>query len=149
MPDYPTTQESIRPDQIGINPLTAYRVLAGTILIVTGVVLGLYVAMTVFGLIKGDEPPGIVRQFADSLDEKVAEEVAANGVQPLDLSSDVKRLVLYVVAFLLLVLPFGIAKTLITSGTSLMSGEAAAVLKQIAEQLKKNGTRGAGWEWSG
>ncbi len=137
MPEYPTTHESMRPDQIGSNPLAAYRALAGTILIATGVVLGIYVAMTVFGLITGDDPPGIVRQFAESLDEKVAEEVAANGVQPLDLSSDVKRLVLYGVAFLLLVLPCGIAKTLITSGTSLMSGEAAAALKQIAEQLKK------------
>ena len=137
MPDYPTTQESIRPDQIGINPLTAYRVLAGTILIVTGVVLGLYVAMTVFGLIKGDEPPGIVRQFAESLDEKVAEEVAAHGVQSLDLSSDVKRIVLYGVAFLLLLLPCGIAQTLIKSGTSLMCGEWAAAFKQIVERLKK------------
>lgn len=137
MPDYPTTHESIRPDQIGSNPLAAYRALAGTILIVTGVVLGLYVAMTVFGLIKGDEPPGIARQFAQSLDEKVAEEVAANGVQPMDLSSDVKRIVLYGVAFLLLVLPFGTAKTLSTSGTNLMNGDAAATLKQIAEQLKK------------
>ena len=137
MTDYPTTPESLRPDQIGINPLAAYRALAGTILIVTGVVLGVYVAMTVFGLIKGDEPPGIVRQFADSLDEEIAEEVAANGVQPLDLSSDVKRIVLYGIAFLLLVLPFGIAKTLITSGASLMSGEAAAALKQIAKQLKQ------------
>ena len=137
MPDYPTEHESIRPDQIGTNPLAAYRALAGTILVVTGVVLGLYVAMTVFGLIKGDEPPGIVRQFADSLDEEVAEEVAANGAQPLDLSSDVKRIALYGLALLLLALPFGIAKTLITSGTSLMSGEAAAALKQIAKQLKK------------
>lgn len=137
MHDYPTTHESIRPDQIGSNPLAVYRALAGTVLVMTGVILGIYVAMTVFGLIAGDDPPGIVRQFSESLDEKVAEEVAANGGQSLDLSSDVKRLVLYGVTFLLLVLPCGIAKTLITSGTNLMSGEAAAAFKQIVEQLKK------------
>jgi hypothetical protein len=137
MPDYPAPHESVGQEHSGINLLAAYRAFAGTILIVIGVVMGLYAAMTVFSLINGEEPPGIVLQFADSLNERVADEAAANGVQPLELSTDVKRLVLYGISFLLLVLPFSIAKILITSGTSLMRGEAAAALKQLAEQLKK------------
>ena len=61
------------------------RQLAGLILLIIGVSLGVYVAFAAFGIINGEERPGLVSQFADPLGDRMLDsDVAAEVLEKLD-----------------------------------------------------------------
>lgn len=135
MPEYGAPHESLNSDQQGSNLFSIYKTFAGTVLIVIGVVLGLYVAIAAFNMIDGDDPPGIVNRFAEPAAEDVVEKAEEQTGQQFDLSSDLKCIAVYVLAFLILILPATIATTLISTGAKLLRGEATEALNLLAERL--------------
>lgn len=138
MPEYGAPHESLHIDQQGSNLFSIYKAFAGTVLIVIGVVLGLYVAIAAFNIIDGDDPPGIVNRFAVPAAENTVEKAKEQTGPQFDLSPDLKRIAVYVLAFLILILPATVATTLISTGAKLLRGEATEALNLLAERLKRS-----------
>jgi len=137
MSEYGMPHESQSEIQQPNQLLTMYKAFVGTVLVAIGLILGLYVAITVFKIINGSVPPGIITQFAEPAADQLIENAQENLRQAFDLSPDVKRVILYSLTFLFLVLPVAIATSLISAGAKLMHSDAAEALKIIAEKLKK------------
>lgn len=137
MSEFNAPQELPASDQRGPNLLAVYRAFAGSVIIAIGVVLGLYVAFSAFSLIGGKEPPGIAARIAKSVRVEVAENVRANGARPVELSPALKQMIVYGLAFFLLILPTVIAKVFLSSGAQLMGSDSVEAIKKLAEQLKR------------
>ena len=132
-------------DNINVNFAATFRMMAGILLLVVGILLGLYLANTALGLIFAKEPPAIVTRVTQPLMNHtenavniVANEVANNAnraAQPVELSLGIKQLVVYFIVFLLMVIPASIATNLIRGGVKLMRSEESEALEKIAERL--------------
>ena len=131
-------------DNINVNFAATFRMMTGILLLVVGILLGLYLANTALGLIFAKEPPAIVTRVTQPLMNHtenavniVANEVAnnANRAQLVELSLGIKQLVVYFIVFLLMVIPASIATNLIRGGVKLMRSEESEALEKIAERL--------------
>ena len=138
MPDYGMPHESQRGDESPFQMLKVLKTFVGTGMIVIGLIVALYVAISVFQIIKGDDPPAIINRFAEPATEEMVANAEASALQAFDLSPDVKQIVLYAMTFLFMVLPVAIATSLISAGAKLMHGDSVEALTQLAEKLKKS-----------
>ena len=130
----PATESSV-----GILPL--YKTLAGTLLLTIGVILGIYVAITAFGLIRGQEPPGLVKQFAAQANAFPIAAPDGNGQPTFRVPPDVMRAFIYLLTCLLLSLPALIASAFVNAGTRLMQDDTAQLLQKLTQKIGELPTR--------
>lgn len=119
------------------NVMTLFKSGVGTLLILAGVSLGFYVASTVFKLLDGQEPPGLVANFPKGqLAGQV--EVPEKGPVKFDFSPDVVKPGLYFLSFLLLTIPSAFALGMLKVGASLFDFESVKVMRELLAQLRKH-----------
>ena len=119
--------------------LPLYQTAAGTVLLVIGVILGIYVSVTAFGLIRGQQPPGLVRQFTAQAAAQSA--TLPDGATTLQLPPGTMQACIYLLTFLLLGLPTLIAAACLRAGARLMHGDTAEALQKLAERLGDRSSR--------
>lgn len=129
--------ESVRGSD-GANLLDIFKLMVGTLLIVVGAGLGIYLAESVFQVVFGDEPPAMIERVAELAVEKVKAEAPNANAQQIELAPDLMQTILYGLTFFLLLLPMIVATTLISSGVKLMRGQANEVIAMLAEKLTKS-----------
>ena len=82
-----------------------FRYTIGSVLLVIGVALVLYVVLAVGNMINSDDPPKIIGQISSQVDQKIGKEVKKNPiadnvqVQQFDLAPDLKQAIYYCVVF--------------------------------------------------
>lgn len=122
----------------GLNAVTIYKLMAGTLLIVGGVALGIYVANMTIELIYGEQAPPLVTRIQELAAEKAAAEVAKQDIPEIKLAPDLMEAVLYGLTFLFLTIPIMVASMLMKAGINLMQGEANEAIAMLAAQLKRS-----------
>ncbi|WDI44493.1 hypothetical protein [Bremerella sp. P1] len=122
----------------GLNAVTIYKLLAGTILIVMAVGLGIYVANATLEVIYGEVPPPLIARIQDIAAERAAAEAANQNVPEIKLAPDLVQALLYALTFFLLTIPIMVASMLMGAGVKLMQGEANEAIAMLAERLKKS-----------
>lgn len=122
----------------GLNAVTIYKLLAGTILIVMAVGLGIYVANATLEVIYGELPPPLIARIQDIAAERAAAEAANQNVPEIKLAPDLVQALLYALTFFLLTIPIMVASMLMGAGVKLMQGEANEAIAMLAERLKKS-----------
>ncbi|MGB7345879.1 MAG: hypothetical protein WBD20_16805 [Pirellulaceae bacterium] len=132
------THAALESPESGPDLMAGFRAIAGATLAAIGVVLGLYIVTVVIGLVNAGKPLKLIDAIVMPAAEQAIEAAEAKGGKGQvthDISDDLKRMIVMgIVAFLMLI-PTIIATTLITSGVSLMQGDAAKALKQIAAKI--------------
>ena len=114
-----------------------FKVYTGLGLLGIGIYLGLTVAYTAFNLVKGEGPPGILARFAEPVVEQAIE--VADGqelAQPFSVSPQVTSLAVYVICFLMLLIPMAVATGLIRAGAQLMHGDDIQRLMKLVGQIR-------------
>ena len=124
----PATESSV-----GI--LSLYKALAGTLLLTIGVILGIYVAVTAFGLIQGQDPPGLVQQFAAQAGPLPIAVPAGDGQPTFQIPPEVMRACIYLLTCLLLSLPTLLASAFVNAGARLMHGDTAELLQKLTQKI--------------
>lgn len=122
----------------GASLLDIFKLMVGTLLIVVGAGLGIYLAESVFQVVFGDEPPAMIERVAELAVKKVKAEAPNANAQQIELAPDLMQTILYGLTFFLLLLPMIVATTLISSGVKLMRGQANEVIAMLAEKLTKS-----------
>ncbi|QDT10903.1 hypothetical protein [Planctomycetes bacterium K23_9] len=129
---------ALEPPESGPDFVAGFRLIGGSVLVLIGVVLALYIVTVVMGLIAADRPLELIDKIVVPAAERAIEHAEAKGDNAKnihDVSDDLKRMiVLGIIAFLMLI-PTIIATNLIHSGVNLMQGDAAKSLKQIAAKI--------------
>ncbi|MBA2117518.1 hypothetical protein [Bremerella alba] len=139
MRDDPFRHDALKSSE-GLSAVTIYKLMAGTLLIVLGVALGIYVANATLELIYGQEAPPLIARIQDIAEEKAAAEVANQDVPVIKLAPDLMQAILYGLTFFLLIIPISVASMLVGAGVKLMQGEANEAIAMLAERLKKSET---------
>jgi hypothetical protein len=103
----------------------------------TGVSLGIYVAMTAFGMIAGENPPKLVTHFAGEQVKGTVELPDNKGPMQIEVSPNILQMALYFLSFLLLTIPSAIATGIVRAGVGLMDSESVTVMKQLLEKLRR------------
>lgn len=116
--------------------LALLKTVVGILLVVAGVSLGLYVAVTVIGLVQGGEPPRLVAHFAEDSVEGNVELPGNNGPVKFEFSPNVLQAATYVLTFLFLTIPTSIAGGLLKGGVGLLDSDSSKVLKQLVDSLR-------------
>jgi len=122
----------------GLNAVTIYKLLAGTLLVILGVALGIYVANTTLELIYAEVPPSMIARVQEIAAEKAAAEAANQNVPEIKLAPELMEALLYGLTFFFLLIPIMVASMLIHGGIKLMQGEANEAIAMLAERLKKS-----------
>ncbi|QDU78273.1 hypothetical protein Pan97_53580 [Bremerella volcania] len=122
----------------GINAVTVYKLMAGTLLVLLAVALGIYVANATLELIYGEVPPPLIARIQDVAAEKAAAEAANQNVPEIKLAPDLMQAILYALTFFLLTIPIMVASMIMAAGIKLMQGEANEAIAMLAERLKKS-----------
>jgi len=121
----------------GPSAVTLYKLMAGTLLVLLGVALGIYVANATLGVIFGQEAPPLIARVQDLAKEKAAAEAANQNLPEIKLAPDLTQAILYALTFFLLTIPIMVASMLVGAGVKLMQGEANEAIAMLAERLKK------------
>ncbi|MEW4563841.1 hypothetical protein AB1K70_15005 [Bremerella sp. JC770] len=121
----------------GLNAVTIYKLLAGTLLVILGVALGIYVANATLELIYAEVPPAMIARVQEIAAEKAAAEAANQNVPEIKLAPELMEALLYGLTFFFLLIPIMVASMLVHGGIKLMQGEANEVIAMLAERLKK------------
>ena len=137
MSNDPFRHEAVRSSD-GLSAVTIFKLLAGSLLVILGVALGIYVANIAIELIYSKEPAPLIEQITDMAAEKVAAEAANQNVQEIKLAPDLLKTVLLALTFFLLIIPTTVASMLLSAGVKLMQGEANEAIAMLAERLKKS-----------
>lgn len=137
MRDDPFRHDALKSSE-GLGAVTIYKLMVGTLLILAGVALGIYVANSTLELIYGDAPPPLIARIQDIAAEKAAAEAANQNVPVIKLAPDLMQAILYALTFFFLTIPIMVASMLIGAGVKLMQGEANEAIAMLAERLKKS-----------
>ena len=114
-----------------------FKLMVGTLLLLMGVALGLYVANVAFEVIYSETPVPLIERISALAEEKIAAEAANPNVPNIKLPPELLRTVLYGLTFLMLTIPVMIASMLLATGAKLMQGEMNEAITMLAERLKK------------
>ncbi|PQO31113.1 hypothetical protein C5Y96_12205 [Blastopirellula marina] len=136
MRDEPFRHDALKSSE-GLSAVTIYKLMVGTLLIVAGVALGIYVANATLELIYGEVPPPLIARIQDIAAEKAAAEAANQNVPEIKLAPDLMQAILYALTFFFLTIPIMVASMLMGAGVKLMQGEANEAIAMLAERLKK------------
>ncbi|PQO46265.1 hypothetical protein [Blastopirellula marina] len=121
----------------GPSAVAIFKLMLGTLLIVAGAALGVYLAEAAMRVVFGDEPPPMMQHISELTIEKAKAEVPNPNIQTLRLAPDVMQTIQYGLTFFLLLIPMIIATSLISAGVKLMRGEASEVVAMLAAKLSK------------
>lgn len=129
-----------RSDFDGPSLLVLFRTGLGTLLILGGLGIGLYLAKFAIDLIGGAEPPRLVAQLtSDPVQGQVELPPPNQGKAQFELSASSMKSVAYGLTFMLLLIPAGISRALLSAGAGMLDFESARVTKKLLERIRQGG----------